>query len=266
MPSLQRNGQRVAYSALGSGPDAVLLAHNLMAHRGTFSAVAARLAPRCRLAAVDLRGHGESGGAPRPFTADDLADDLVAVLDELGWARAVLVGTSLGATAAMLLAQRHPQRVRGLVLASATPHAATRRDRLRFHALAAVLRTLGPTPVMAAILEQLLGASYRAREPAGVAAVAAQIRASERRDLAFAVRAWVGRPALLGALAELRMPTVVVTGAEDTACPRRFAEDLVAALPAASLRVVAGAGHSVQLEQPAALAEIVEELLASLPA
>ena len=196
MPSLIRDGQRVAYSTLGSGPDAVLLTHNLMSQRGSFAEVAARLAPRCRLAAVDLRGHGESAGAPRRFTVDDLADDLVAVLDELGWARALLVGTSLGATASALVALRRPERVRGLMLVSATPYAARPADRLRFRALATVLRTLGPRPVLPAILEQLLGASYRARALEGVVTIAAQIRASERRDLAWAVRAWLDRPAL----------------------------------------------------------------------
>jgi 3-oxoadipate enol-lactonase len=176
----------------------------------------------------------------------------------------VLVGTSLGATASMLVALRRPERVRGLMLLSANPEAARPVDRLRFHALAAVLRTLGPRPVLPAILEQLLGASYRARAPEGVVTAAAQIRASEGRDLAWAVRAWVERPALLARLSAIAAPTAVVAGSEDTACPRRHAEAIAAAVPGASLHIVAGAGHSVQLERPAAVAELLAALLGRL--
>ncbi len=179
MPTLMRDGQRVAYEVLGSGPEVVVLAHNLMAQRGSFAAVAGALAKRARVLAIDLRGHGESVPSPRAFTVADLADDLLALLDAEGVSRALIVGTSLGASAAMMLALRYPSRVRGLVLISATPHAATWIDRLRFGALAAVLRGLGPGPVMPAIVGQLLGASYR-RQPGAVAAVTRWIRATPR--------------------------------------------------------------------------------------
>ena len=266
MASLIRDGQRVVYSALGSGPDVVLLVHNLMSQRGSFAEVATRLAPRCRALAVDLRGHGESGGTTRAFDVQALADDLLAVLDAAGAERAVVVGTSIGATAAALLALAQPQRVRALVLISATPYAATRRDRLRFGSLAAVVRAVGAGPVTPTIVAQLLGASYRAREPEGVAAAAAKIGAMARRDLARAVRAWVARPALAGRLAGITVPVRVIVGGEDTACPARFGEALAAELPDATLHVIAGAGHSAQLERPAEVAAVIEELLTRLPA
>jgi len=265
MPTLMRDGQRVAYDALGSGPEVVLLAHNLMAQRGSFAAVAGALARRVRVLAIDLRGHGESVPSPRAFTVADLADDMLAVLDVEGVERAVIVGTSLGASAAVMLASQHPARVRGLVLLSATPYAATSIDRLRFAALAGVLRGLGPAPVMSAIVGQLLGASYR-RQPGAVAAVTRWIRATPRRDLARAVLAWAGRPALAGRLGSIRAPTTVIVGAEDSACPRGFMAALAAELGGAPLRVIAGAGHTVQMEQPAAVTEVIEELLASLGA
>lgn len=264
MVTLMRDGQRVAYEVLGSGPEVVVLAHNLMAQRGSFAAVAGALAGRVRVLAIDLRGHGESVPSPRAFTVADLADDLLALLDAEGVSRALVVGTSLGASAAAMLALQHPSRVRGLVLISATPYAATWIDRLRFGALAAVLRGLGPGPVMPAIVGQLLGASYRAR-PGATEVVARSIRATPRRDLGRAVLAWAGRPALAGQLGSIRAPTRVVAGAEDSACPRSFMAALATELSGAPLRVIAGAGHTVQLEQPAAVTAVIEELLASLP-
>lgn len=259
-----REGQRVAFEALGSGPDTVLLAHNLMSSRASFGAVAARLAPRCRVLVVDLRGHGESGATTRAFSAQTLADDLRAVLDAAGVTRALIVGTSLGATAAALLALAHPERVRGLVLMSATSQAASLVDRLRFAALALVVRAVGPGPVLPAILGPLLGARYRAEEPAGVARVAAQIRATRRDDLSRALAAWTGRPALAGRLDRITAPTRVVIGDADTACPRSRGEALAAGLHA-SVTIVPGAGHSVQLEAPEVVADLIAEFLQTLP-
>ena len=265
MPHVIRDGQRVAFEALGSGPDRVLLAHNLLSWRGSFGAVADLLAPRCRVLMVDLRGHGESGGTTAPFTAQTLADDLLAVLDAAGVARALIVGTSLGATTAALLALAQPVRVRGLMLLSATSQAASLSDRLRFAALAAVIRALGPGPVLPMILGPLLGARYRAQEPAGVARVAAQIRSTRRRDLVRAIAAWTGRPALAGQLAGITTPSRVVIGDCDTACPRARGEALAAGLAHASVQVIEGAGHSVQLERPGAVAAAIEAFLETLP-
>lgn len=262
MPTITRAGQRVAYVDTPGEGAAIVLAHNLMAHAGTFAEVTRRLAPRWRVLAVDLRGHGDSGGAPRPFTTIDLAGDLAAVMDAAGVAEAFVAGTSLGAAAAAELALRSPQRVRGLALMAATPFVASAADHVTFTALRGVIRALGPTPVMFPMLRQLLGASYRAHEPAGVAAAAARIRATSRRDLALSVQAWAGRPRLAGRLAAISTPTVVVVGDEDQACPRRFSAAIAAEIRGARLEVVRGAGHSVQLERPAEVAEILESLMA----
>lgn len=259
MPEVLRGDQRLVFDVSGQGP-AVLLAHNLLSHRGSYAEVAARLAGRARVLSVDLRAHGESGAVRGGFTTLDLADDLAAVLDAAGAEQAVLVGTSIGAAAALELALRRPERVRGLVLLAATPHAATLADRATFAALAAVLRALGPGPVLGSVLGRLHGASA----PAAVrAASAAQIRAMRRRDAALAVQAWAGRAALTGRLSGVRAPARVVVGVEDTSCPRGFSEALAREL-AAPVAAIARAGHTLQAERPDAVAAQVEALLDEL--
>lgn len=68
--------------------------------------------------AYDARGHGASDPAPSPseYTYEDLAGDLLSVLDEVGFERAVLAGASMGAHTALRLALDHPERVAGLVV------------------------------------------------------------------------------------------------------------------------------------------------------
>lgn len=91
--------------------------------------------------AMDTRSHGRGlrGG---PFSYDDVADDIVALLDELGHERAILAGFSLGGVTSMVTALRHPDRVAGIVpQACALTYASLRRDR----AVRQALRTIEPT-------------------------------------------------------------------------------------------------------------------------
>lgn len=257
MPILARDGARLAYDDLGAGPRVVLLAHNLFTHRGTFRAVAERLARRARVLNVDLRGHGESGGTRAPFSTPELAGDLAALLDALAIPRALLVGTSLGAAAALELALARPSLAEGLVLLAANPRSPSLRERLTFETLATLLRAVGPAPVLSAILA---GLHAPGAAPALTQASAAQIRAMSRQDLAQVARTWIRRPALLGRLGDLRLPTRVVVGAADTSCPRAAGEALAAELRA-PLVEIAGAGHTIQAERPDEVAASVEAVL-----
>ncbi|MCX5659469.1 MAG: alpha/beta fold hydrolase [Planctomycetota bacterium] len=70
---------------------------------------------RGRIIALDFRAHGQSSAATEPFTCDDLADDVLALIDHLQLKRPILAGHSLGGMVAMLVADRSPN-VAGLVL------------------------------------------------------------------------------------------------------------------------------------------------------
>src|SRR4051812_39249385 len=130
MPVIHRHGQRIAYDARGEGSRVIVFAHNLFCDRRVFEFAAYALASRMRVINVDLRGHGESRDVREPFLTRDLADDLLAVMVNEAIDRAVIVGLSLGATAAMQLALEHPARVEALVLLGATGRAANRRERV----------------------------------------------------------------------------------------------------------------------------------------
>jgi lipase len=93
----------------------VLAVHGVTANHLTWPLVAQHL-PGIRLIAPDLRGRGRSNTLPGPWGMPQHADDLAAVLDNLGVDRAVVLGHSMGAFASLVLANRHPDRVSSLVL------------------------------------------------------------------------------------------------------------------------------------------------------
>ncbi len=110
----------LAVGRWGSGEDVVLAAHGITANHLSWQRVAELAVPlsggRLSLVAVDHRGRAGSADAPGPFGLDVHADDLACVLDDLGLAAAVLAGHSMGAFVVATAAERHPGRVRRLVL------------------------------------------------------------------------------------------------------------------------------------------------------
>ncbi|GAA4820201.1 alpha/beta hydrolase [Actinomycetospora corticicola] len=84
----------------------------------TFSSVLAPLSSRRRVVAVEQQGHGRTADVDRTPTLDALAGDLLGLLDHLGLEQVDVCGFSLGALTGLLLAIRHPERVRRLVFAS----------------------------------------------------------------------------------------------------------------------------------------------------
>lgn len=108
-------GGAIRVGRWGQGPRVVIAAHGLTATHVSFAALADELGDAVTLLAPDLRGRGRStAGSPYGMAAH--ADDLVAVLDRVGVRQALFAGHSMGGFAAVVAADRHPQRVTGLVL------------------------------------------------------------------------------------------------------------------------------------------------------
>ena len=91
----------------------VVLSNSLGSTHRMWDAQAESLAQRFRVVRYDTRGHGESPVPPGPYSIDDLADDVVALLDRLEVPRAHLVGLSLGGMTAMRVAARSVQLLAG---------------------------------------------------------------------------------------------------------------------------------------------------------
>jgi pimeloyl-ACP methyl ester carboxylesterase len=117
---LDASGAALSGEAAGEGTPVVLL-HGLTATR-RYVVMGSKMLERGghRVIAYDARGHGRSGPAPDPnaYRYDDLAADLLAVLDAAGVERAVLAGASMGAHTILRFALDHPERAAALVLAT----------------------------------------------------------------------------------------------------------------------------------------------------
>lgn len=103
-----------------SSPKLVFL-HGLMGFGANWRRIVSSLEDKFQILTYDQRGHGRSHKPPRGYAPEDYADDLIKILDELGWEKIHLVGHSMGARNAMNFAYRFPQRVISLVIEDIGP-------------------------------------------------------------------------------------------------------------------------------------------------
>ena len=110
-------GAEIHYEIHGDGPPLVLL-HGGVDPSATFGAPLAALAKTHRVIAIHLRGHGFSTDSEAPWSTEAMADDVAAVLLQLGIGKARFMGYSLGAAVSLQVAIRHPELVEKLVSVS----------------------------------------------------------------------------------------------------------------------------------------------------
>jgi pimeloyl-ACP methyl ester carboxylesterase len=260
------DGVRLSVSDDGAGP-AIVLLHGLTATR-RYVVMGSRMLERSghRVVAYDARGHGRSSPAPSPspsdYGYDELADDLLAVLDGLRIDRAVLAGASMGGHTLLRLALDAPERVAGAVVITPgyDPETFDAPDRLaHWDALANGLRTGGIDGFLAAYDIDAVPDAYR---DTVVKVIRQRLALHEHpRALADAVQV-VPRSQPFGALDELGalsgLPAAVVASADgpDPEHPQALGEAYAAAIPGARL-VLDEPGHSPIAWQGSQLSNVI---------
>ena len=257
------------WGATGAPPIVLLHGGSLTAH--TWDVVCLALSDRYRCLAVDLRGHGESEWPPdADYALDTLAADVRRVIETEGLRRPVVIGMSLGGLTAMRLAAEISADLSGLVIVDVSPEMhleAARRivdfvrvDREVDSIDDFISRSVAFNPTRRPdLLRRSLQYNVR-RLPNGRWTWKSDPRRLDDADLA-AMRDEHAQ--LWELVAHIRCPALVVRGERSRVLLDEDAARLVATIPDAAGVVVAGAGHTVQGDNPRRLLEVVEPFLAS---
>ncbi len=253
------SGTTIAYTVTGRGPP-LLLAHGAEADQRMFGALVPHLAGAATVITFDQRDCGGSTTGVEHYDLTDLAADVVALVDHLGYGRVDLLGQSLGGAIAQLVAARHGERIARLVLAS-TFRAGLSLGAIDADAFARLLAVRdGGTERERA--ELFLTPEHVAAEPSALGAwraIAPITTPTQRQRRARAIQA----PLEPVALESIVVPTLVVHGTADQIVPIEHARANGAALPAGQMVELVGVGHVSPLQAPAALGGVVAGFLAS---
>jgi 2-succinyl-6-hydroxy-2,4-cyclohexadiene-1-carboxylate synthase len=256
----------VAYSLTDRGEGrAALLLHGFTGSKESWQPLADRLAVFQRVIVVDLLGHGESSAPADPvrYQMAQCSADLAKVLDGLQLHEVDLLGYSMGGRLALHFALHHPERVRSLVLESASPGLESEADRQvrrhSDHALAERIERNGLEEFVNEWERLPLFASQKRLHVEDRRRLREQRLRNRPLGLANSLRGMgTGvQPALWGRLGELQCPVMLIVGELDekfVAINRRMA----AGIADARLEIVSRAGHSVHLEQTEAYYDLIQ--------
>jgi 3-oxoadipate enol-lactonase len=204
----------------------------------------------------DTRGHGASSAPPGDYDLDDLADDVLALLDHLGHERAHFVGLSLGGAIGQVLGARHGDRLLSLALCDtiALMPAGIWTERV------ATARAQGVGALAPATLERWFTPAFHAAVPDTVARVGRMIAATSVAGYAGCAAALrdLDLTALLG---QIRVPTLVMVGADDPSTPVAASERIHQGIAGSKLVVIPDAAHLSNIEQTGAFNRALCEFL-----
>src|SRR5262245_32465843 len=246
---IDAGGHRLAVATAGVGPPHFVCLHGLADTLAIWDAVTAPLAARGQVVLVGQRAHGTSDAPPGPYRREHLAADVRAVCDQLGIARAVLIGHSMGGVVAMATALAYPDRIAALVLLG-TASECSRRVAEWYETIAQAAERDG----LPGLARAIYGAASRRTlhgDAGGMAHVTRCLKS-------------LAEEPLTPRLAALACPTLLLVGEND---PMGAGASVIIqrAIPTAALEVIPGRGHWLHVEAPDALIGALDRFLVANP-
>jgi pimeloyl-ACP methyl ester carboxylesterase len=275
VPDIEITGAKLHYATSGVG-EPILLIPGLGMDHTYYRLGVPILARQMQVLAVDPRGVGGSTKSPPPYTVEAWADDFAVMIDRLGFGPIHVLGSSLGGSIALALAQRHPGALKSLIVIGGFSEL-DRATALNFRLRLRLIEKLGMSDEVADYMGLWTLTREFINSDAGYAimrANQANIRAnSAERYSAFveALLKW-GRcqpgqeqeskfTTLLGSI---KLPTLVVTSDNDHLIPKELSDLIAARIAGAKLAVMPGAGHIPFMEQPDEVVRIVLDFIERL--
>jgi len=241
---------RLAYDHVGDGPTALFM-HGIGGNRTNWRETLEALAPDFHAVAWDARGYGRSDDYDGPLEFGDFSRDLERLMDHLGVARAHVCGLSMGGRIALDFYARSPGRVATLVLcdtfagfdASFTPEKRAEFVRLRKEPL---VQGKSPSDIAPQLAKMLVS---RKSAAAAYERLVASMSALHKESYIKAIEATTHYDKV-AVLRDIRVPVLLVYGADDRLTPPRLGHDMAAQIAGARMVVIEDAGHLPNIEKP----------------
>ena len=269
----------IAVDHCGAGPLLIFL-HGIGGHRSNWRDQLAAAAPHFHAVAWDARGYGDSDDYEGPLDFADFSRDLARVMDHFGASAIVnvgasaivnvgasaidrpdapaahLVGLSMGGMIIQDFYRRHPERVLSLTLAD-TRNKFQRANGEEFLRLreAPLLAGLTPRDIAPKVADSLSGPRTSAEAKARLVESIAQLHKDSYLKTLRATTLIAEREEFLGMSGfvdptTIKVPTLVICGADDTVTPPATSRDMADHIPGAKLAMIADAGHLSNIEKP----------------
>lgn len=255
---LQIDGRRIAYDLVGpeSGP-VVCLTHSLAADGGMWAEqLPPLLAAGFRVLRLDMRGHGGSEPAPRPYSMDQLAGDVAAALAVLDISRIHYIGLSIGGMLGQAFALAHGDRLLSAMWCDTLPASPQGAKAAWDERIATVQRANSLEPLADATVERWLTDDFKQRNSRRWRQIRDTVAATTPAGYLGCCDAILDFD-FTGRLASLQVPLLVVCGDQDPGTPPEQNRRIAALVPGARYEPIANAKHFPNVEHPEAFNRIM---------
>lgn len=263
MPKLQVNEIDLFYDIKGDGEPLLLIA-GFLCDRSYWSLIMPSLVDQYQVIRVDNRGMGRSSAPDSPYSIQQMANDLTALLNHIGIHQVNVVGHSMGGQIAQELVLSDPTRVKSLILLSSLAQG----DR-KFHQ---IIETWGDLPgnIDLKLYEKVVFPWIFTDKLYAIPGMVEQLIewavnypfAPARHTLYHHSRAILGSDTK-DRLQNIHCPTLILVGREDILTPVKFSQQLAAGIPHAELVVIDSCGHGLLIESPEMVVSLMGEFLAN---
>jgi 3-oxoadipate enol-lactonase len=246
---------KLFYREVGSG-EPIIFIHGYPLDHSIWLPLVPGLENHARLILPDLRGHGQSPAPAGVYSMDLLAADILALMDDLGFPRAVLAGHSVGGYIALHFARNYPERLAGLALVASHCFAdPPERKQIRLETAEKVEKTgkagyitesMLPSLTPDKALQNKLRSIIEKAKPNGVAGI---------------LRGMAERSDTCDVLPKLNVPAVIIAGELDVHLSVEKAQQMADLMKKPWLEMIAGAGHTPMMEAPERVSEILISLM-----
>jgi len=262
-PRANVDGRTIRYLEAGSGWPVVLL-HAFPLNADMWRPQLERVPEGWRFIAPDMRGFGpdavpESGQT----TLDQMASDVVRLLDHLAIDQAVIGGLSMGGYITFSLFRLAPERFNAMILADTKAQRDTPEGLDGRRQMIDLARSRGARAVADSMIPKLLGPSTLSRRPGLPETVRLMIERAPVPGIVGAIEAMIGRTDSRPDLSRISCPTLVIVGEEDIPTPVSDAAEMQNHIDRSRLVILPAAGHLSNLEAPDGFALALSDFLAS---
>jgi pimeloyl-ACP methyl ester carboxylesterase len=226
----------------------VIFIHGFPFSHKMWDAQVAALSPAYRTIAYDVRGLGESSLGDGQYTIEGDVDDLLAVMDHFGIAKAVIAGHSMGGYITLRALERNPERFLGAILCNTRSEADGNETRIMRARTMAAVKSRGSSWFAEDFIRKVFAESSFTRVPEAVEHIRVTIARTAPLAIAGTLLALASRTDTTGMLGHITVPALIIVGADDATTPPEASRAMHAKIPGSELQVIPLAAHMCPLE------------------
>lgn len=213
------------------------------------------LKTKARLIFPDLRGHGKSPVLSNPYTMQDMAEDIKALIDDLGLSKVLLVGHSMGGYISSQFARSFPDRILGLILVASHPFSDTPENKEGRLASIRKIQEMGVQKVLADFPTNLT------HIPEIQDTIRPIVQATKAEGAIGSLHAMAGRSDSSDVLSSANYPVGIVLGKQDLFISQEKRQQMQVQFPQAEFSLVENAAHMIMMEDPRAVSQMILKIL-----